>query len=119
MPEMRCATRHSYGADFLLRALSPDGYFHMTVFSYFKQGREARRVVGLLADSKTSSDYQCAIREGGGMAIAALARISQWMPGTGNPRPDYLAAAERAFAHFEVINLKFDDDGMENIVDDY
>ena len=67
-----------YGADYLMRSLSPDGYFYMTVFSYFKKDPNARRVVGLLADSKTTSDYQCAFREGGGMAIAALARISQW-----------------------------------------
>ena len=30
-------------------------------------------MVGLLANSRTTSDYQCAYREGGGMAIAALA----------------------------------------------
>ncbi len=62
-----------YGADYLLRSLAPDGYFYMTVFSYFNKDPEARRVVGLLADSKTTADYQCAYREGGGMAIAALA----------------------------------------------
>ena len=57
-----------YGADYLMRSLSPQDYFYMTVFSYFKKDPNARRVVGLLANSQTPSDYQCAYREGGGMA---------------------------------------------------
>jgi hypothetical protein len=67
-----------YGADYMMRALSKDDYFYMIVFSYFNKDPNARRVVGLLANSVTTNDYQCAFREGGGMAIAALARISRW-----------------------------------------
>jgi type 1 glutamine amidotransferase len=108
-----------YGADYLMRSLSPEGYFYMTVFSYFKKDPEARRVVGLLANSVTTSDYQCAYREGGGMAIAALARISRWHVGRDFTSQQYLAGAERAFAHLQKNNLKYDDDGKENIIDDY
>lgn len=108
-----------YGADYILRSLSPGDYFYMTVFSFFKKDPEARRVVGLLADSKTTSDYQCAYREGGGMAIAALARISQWKQNGQFSSQQYLAGAERAFAHLQVNNLKYDDDGKENVIDDY
>ncbi len=108
-----------YGADYLMRSLSPDGYFYMTVFSYFKKDPEARRIVGLLADSKTTSDYQCAFREGGGMAIAALARISRWKKDGQFSSRLYLEAAERAFAHLQANNTKYDDDGKENIIDDY
>jgi hypothetical protein len=108
-----------YGADYVMRSLSPEGYFYMTVFSYFKKDPEARRVVGLLADSKTTSDYQCAFREGGGMAIAALARISQWKKDGEFSSRQYLEGAERAFAHLQVNNIKYDDDGKENIIDDY
>ena len=108
-----------YGADYLMRSLSPDGYFYMTVFSYFKKDPEARRVVGLLANSKTTSDYQCAYREGGGMAIAALARISRWKQDGKFSSRQYLAGAERAFAHLQANNLRYDDDGEENILDDY
>ena len=61
-----------YGADYIMRSLSPEGYFYMTVFSYFDRNPKARRVVGLLADSKTTSDYQCAYREGGGMAVGSF-----------------------------------------------
>ena len=103
-----------YGADYVLRSLSEDGYFYMTIFSYFKKDPAERRVVGLLADSKTTDDYQCAFREGGGMAIAALARISSWQKDRG-----YLEGAERAFAHLQANNLKYADDHKENIIDDH
>ncbi len=108
-----------YGANYLMHSLSPNGYFYMTVFSYFKKDPEARRVVGLLANSKTTSDYQCAFREGGGMAIAALARISQWKKDGEFSSRQYLEGAERAFAHLQANNTKYDDDGKENIIDDY
>src|SRR3984957_20762747 len=67
-----------WGADYITRSLDPAGYFYMTVFSYFNTDPDARRVVGLHANSVTTDEYQCAFREGGGMAIAALARISRW-----------------------------------------
>jgi len=108
-----------YGADYLMRSLSPKDYFYMTVFSYFKKDPNARRVVGLLADSKTTADYQCAFREGGGMAIAALARISHWKKDGAFSSAQYLAGAERAFAHLQANNTKYDDDRKENIIDDY
>ncbi len=108
-----------YGADYLMRSLSPEGYFYMTVFTYFDKDPKARRVVGLLADSKTTSDYQCAFREGGGMAIAALARVSGWHRSSDFTSQQYLDAAERAFAHLQVNSTKYADDGKDNIIDDY
>lgn len=108
-----------WGADYLLRSLSPEGYFYMTVFSYFKKDPSARRIVGLLANSVTTADYQCAFREGGGMAIAALARVSRWKKQGDSTSAQYLAAARRAFAHLLLNNTKYTDDGKENILDDY
>ena len=108
-----------WGADYLLRALSPQGYFYMIVFSYFNKDPSARRVVGLLANSVTTSDYPCAFREGGGMAIAALARISRWKQHGVFTSAQYLAGAERAFAHLMVHNKEYDDDHKENVIDDY
>jgi type 1 glutamine amidotransferase len=108
-----------WGADYLMRALSKEDYFYMIVFSYFNKDPNARRVVGLHANSVTTAEYQCAFREGGGMAIAALARISQWKK-TGDFTPrQYLDAARRAYAHLAVNNKLYDDDGKENIIDDY
>jgi hypothetical protein len=108
-----------YGADYMMRALSKDDYFYMIVFSYFNKDPNARRVVGLLANSVTTNDYQCAFREGGGMAIAALARISRWKKNGAFTSEQYLDGAERAFAHLLKNNTKYDDDGKENIIDDY
>ncbi len=108
-----------YGADYMMRALSKEDYFYMIVFSYFNKDPKARRVVGLKANSVTTNEYQCAFREGGGMAIAALARISGLKKDGDFKSADYLAAAKRAFAHLLVHNTEYDDDGKENIIDDY
>jgi hypothetical protein len=53
------------------------------------------------------------------MAIAALARISRWGKNSDFTAQQYLAAAKRAYAHLVVNNTKYDDDGKENIIDDY
>jgi len=108
-----------WGADYIMRNLSPQGYFYMTIFSYFNKDPEARRVVGLHANSVTTDEYQCAFREGGGMAIAALARISRWKVNGDYTAAQYLDAARRAYAYLVVNNTKYDDDGKENIIDDY
>jgi hypothetical protein len=108
-----------WGADYMMRTLSKDDYFYMIVFSYFNKDPNARRIVGLHANSVTTNEYQCAFREGGGMAIAALARISRWQQHGDFTSQQYLDAAKRAFAHLLVNNTKYDDDGKENIIDDY
>jgi type 1 glutamine amidotransferase len=108
-----------YGADYMMRALSKDDYFYMIVFSFFEKDPHARKVVGLLANSVTTDQYQCAFREGGGMAIAALARIAQWRKAGAFSPQQYLDGAKRAFAHLLINNTRYDDDGKENIIDDY
>lgn len=108
-----------WGADYMMRSLSTEDYFYMTVFSYFKPDITARRIVGLDANSVTTDRYQCAFREGGGMGIAALARISAWKKNGVFTSAQYLDAAKRAYAHLTVNNLKYADDGKENIMDDY
>ncbi|WP_200976455.1 glycoside hydrolase family 9 protein [Echinicola sp. 20G] len=108
-----------YGADYIMRSLSPEGYFYMTVFSYFDKDPSSRRVVGLLADSKTTSDYQCAWREGAGMGIAALARASMLNTSRDYSSNEYLAGAEKAYLHALANSKTYADDGKDNIIDDY
>ncbi|MDB5121234.1 MAG: glycosyl transferase [Sphingobacteriales bacterium] len=108
-----------WGADYIMRSLSADDYFYMTLFSYFNKDPKARRVVGLLANSVTTNDYQCAFREGAGMAIASLARISTWNKNGDFTAKQYLDGAKRAFSHLLVNNTKYADDGKDNIIDDY
>jgi hypothetical protein len=113
-----------WGADYLHRLLDPDGYFYMTVFDRWASPGAERMVVGYVGiDGVYTKDYQAAFREGGGVAIAALARASRLSKTTGTQgefsSAQYLQDAERAFAHLQANNLKYDDDGVENIIDDY
>lgn len=108
-----------WGADYLRRSLSDSGYFYMTVFSYFKKDPSYREIVGLEANSVTTTDYACAIREGAGMAIAALARISTWKRNGAFTSEEYLRAAESAYQHLLAHNRRYDDDGVPNIIDNY
>ncbi|KRD12542.1 glycosyl transferase [Flavobacterium sp. Root901] len=108
-----------WGADYMMRCLSDQDYFYMIVFSYFDKNPAARRIVGLKANSVTTDEYQSAFREGAGMAIASLARISQWKKSGDFSSQQYLDGAKRAYAHLLVNNTKYDDDGKENIIDDY
>lgn len=108
-----------WGADYLMRSLSDSGYFYMTVFSYFKKEPAYREIVGLEANSVTTTDYACAFREGAGMAIAALARISRWQLKGAFTADQYLKGAERAYRHLLSFNRQYDDDGTPNIIDDY
>ncbi|MXV16458.1 glycoside hydrolase family 9 protein [Hufsiella ginkgonis] len=108
-----------WGADYMMRALSDSGYFRMIIFSYFKKDPSARRVVGLKANSITTNEYQSAFREGGGLAIAALARISMLGKDGDFTSAAYLEAAKKAFDHLLINNTRYTDDGKENIIDDY
>lgn len=114
-----------YGADFLLRMLSEDGYFYMTVFDNWGIGSfYLCEFTG--SDGDKSSNYETAYRQGGGMAIAALARASTLgIKGDSSTTPaDYLDGAKRAFEHLESKqtlggDCAYCNDGKENIIDDY
>src|SRR5258708_37718656 len=101
----------------MMRALSKEGYFYMIVFSYFNKNPDARRVVGLHANSVTTAEYQCAFREGGGMAIAALARISRWKNQRAYTTRPYLDAARRRTAHLATNTTRYAADGNTAIID--
>jgi len=108
-----------WGADYMMRCLSDQDYFYMIVFSYFDKDPAARRIVGLKANSVTTDEYQAAFREGAGMAIASLARISKWKKHGEFTSTQYLNGAKRAYEHLLINNTRYDDDGKENIIDDY
>ena len=109
-----------HGADFLMRMLDADGYFYMTVFDRWSKDVEQRDICSYTTQQGHKFDtYQAGYRQGGGSAIAALARASS-LPRNGEyKRADYLAAAERAFAHLQNHNVEYLDDRAENIIDDY
>ncbi|MGH8263284.1 MAG: glycoside hydrolase family 9 protein, partial [Steroidobacteraceae bacterium] len=113
-----------WGADFLHRLLSRDGYFYMTVFDRWAEPG-AERVLTAYSGihGEYSTSYQAAFREGAGSAIAALARAARLSRESGIggvfTADQYLADAERAFDHLQENNLRYVDDGKENIIDDY
>ncbi|HEX8955591.1 MAG TPA: glycoside hydrolase family 9 protein, partial [Burkholderiaceae bacterium] len=109
-----------HGADYLMRMLDPAGYFYMTVFDKWSKDVEQRDICSYTTQQGHKFEtYQAGYRQGGGSAIAALARAAGLPRDGGHARADYLAAAERAFTHLEQHNLAYLDDGQENIIDDY
>jgi len=109
-----------HGADFLVRMQDPAGYFYMTVFDRWTGEPAERRICSYSTQAgHCDTSWQAGFRQGGGMAAAALARAAGLnRAGAFSPR-EYLAAAERGFAHLQEHNLSYLDDRRENIIDDY
>ena len=113
-------TEAAYGADYLVRIQDPEGYFYATVFAGWTKDPEQREICAYEGqDGKRNERYQAAFREGGGMAIAALARcVSDNISGEFSQKK-YLQTAEKGYTHLKAYNLSYCDDGKENIIDDY
>ena len=114
-----------WGADYLVRMQSEDGFFYMTVFNGWSASDDGWTLCAFSGSSGTmSSDYQAAYREGGGMAIAALARASTLGKNGEKTSQQYLAAAKKGFDHLENKQTlggacEYCDNKVENIIDDY
>ena len=115
----------AYGADFLVRMLSDDGYFYMTVFDNWGSPMGKREICAFTgSDGKKTADYQAAFREGGGMAIAGLASAARLKLKGDFTSEQYLAAAEKGYKHLSEKQgngkaCAYCDDGKENIIDYY
>ena len=115
----------AFGADFLVRMLDDQGFFYMTVFDNWGSPTGKRELCAFSgSDGIKSTDYQTAFREGGGMAIAGLARVSKLGVKGDFTSEQYLAAAEKAYAHLSEKqgigkSCEYCDDHKENIIDDY
>ncbi|SDL07324.1 Glycosyl hydrolase family 9 [Nonomuraea maritima] len=108
-----------YGADFLVRFQSEEGYFYTAVFDALTKQLDERVINAPLQDCVRTTRWQAAYRQGGGMAIAALARAAvQDDHGDFTPR-EYFAAAHRGFTHLEEHNADYLYDGHESVIDDY
>ncbi len=107
-----------HGADFLVRMQAPEGFFHTTVFDRWSKDERQREICSYATQKGVkSADYQAGFRQGGGMAIAALARAAGAPRDAEFTRADYLAAAVRGFELLEARNAEFLDDGEENLID--
>jgi hypothetical protein len=109
-----------HGADFLVRMQHPDGWFHTSVFDrWSKDVRERVLCSFSTQQGHRHATMQAGFRQGGGSAIAALARCASALPRDGDfTRARYLSAAERGFVHLERHTLAYLDDGRENLIDD-
>jgi hypothetical protein len=109
-----------YGADFLMRMQDPSGYFYTTVFDVWSHD-PGRRAICSFSTQKgiLSAEYRAGFRQGGGAAIAALARMSRRGLEADHAPAAYLAAAEKGFRHLQGHSLEYLPDGRENIIDDY
>src|SRR4051812_38579149 len=108
-----------WGADFLMRFRSPEGYFYTGIFDALTKDLEERVVTAPLQNSVRTSRYQAGYRQGGGLAIAALARASTVDDDGDFTRAEHLQAAQAGFEHLEKHNLEYLFDGTESVLDDY
>jgi hypothetical protein len=109
-----------HGADFLMRLQHPSGFFYMTVFDRWSKDVAQRRLCSYTTQKgHLFSTYQAGFRQGGGLAIASLARASTLPRDGEHQRSAYLAAARKGFEHLQAHNREYLDDGKENLLDDY
>ncbi len=110
-----------FGADFLVRMQDPEGFFYMTVFDKWSKDTKQREICAYATQSGHKSDaFQAGFRQGGGMAIAALARAARITDTDSDYPPSlYLSHATRGYWHLRENNLRYLDDGQENIIDFY
>lgn len=109
-----------YGADFLVRMQEKSGYFYMILFDQWSKNLKKRMVCSYSGqDGKRSENYQAGFRQGGGMAIASLARVSKLNINGDYSQERYLQAAESGFLHLQKHNREYLNNGEENIIDDY
>jgi len=111
----------AYGADFLVRLQDPEGYFYISIFDGEWSRDPAKRFIGTSRNGAVdaAAGYHAAMREGGGITIAALARASGDGIAGEYSRETYLKSAEKGFAHLNAHNIEYLYDGKENIIDDY
>jgi hypothetical protein len=114
------ADEAAHGADFLCRMLDPAGYFYMTVFDRWSKQTEQREICSYKTQQGIKLEkVQAGYRQGGGLAIAALARAAAAGVSGAFSAADYLDRARIGFAHLQQHNREYLDDGQENILDDY
>ena len=109
-----------HGADFLCRMQDESGFFYMTLFDKWSKDPAQRELCAYATQQGLkSANWQAGFRQGGGMAIAALARAARESVSGDFDASRYAEAAKRGYLHLCEHNLAYLDDGVENIIDDY
>ncbi|EGQ8133300.1 glycoside hydrolase family 9 protein [Vibrio parahaemolyticus] len=109
-----------FGADFLVRMQNEKGFFYMTVFDKWSKDTAQREVCAYETQlGHKFDDYQAGFRQGGGVAIAALAAASRLGVHGEYDQQKYRNAAENGYWHLKEHNTQYLNDGEENIIDEY
>ncbi|MFW1370053.1 glycoside hydrolase family 9 protein [Vibrio parahaemolyticus] len=109
-----------FGADFLVRMQNEKGFFYMTVFDKWSKDTTQREICAYETQlGHKFDDYQAGFRQGGGVAIAALAAASRLGVHGEYDQQKYRNAAENGYWHLKEHNTQYLNDGEENIIDEY
>ncbi|MCS0045776.1 MULTISPECIES: glycoside hydrolase family 9 protein [Vibrio diabolicus subgroup] len=109
-----------FGADFLVRMQNEKGFFYMTVFDKWSKDTAQREICAYETQlGHKFDDYQAGFRQGGGVAIAALAAASRLSVHGEYDQQKYRNAAENGYWHLKEHNTQYLNDGAENIIDEY
>ncbi|ELB2070767.1 glycoside hydrolase family 9 protein [Vibrio parahaemolyticus] len=109
-----------FGADFLVRMQNEKGFFYMTVFDKWSKDTAQREICAYETQlGHKFDDYQAGFRQGGGVAIAALAAASRLGIHGEYDQQKYRNAAENGYWHLKEHNTQYLNDGEENIIDEY
>ncbi|MCR9313243.1 glycoside hydrolase family 9 protein [Vibrio alginolyticus] len=109
-----------FGADFLVRMQNEKGLFYMTVFDKWSKDTAQREICAYETQlGRKFDDYQAGFRQGGGVAIAALAAASRLSVHGEYDQQKYRNAAENGYWHLKEHNTQYLNDGEENIIDEY
>ncbi|AUI86882.1 chitobiase [Vibrio azureus] len=109
-----------FGADFLVRMQSAQGFFYMTVFDKWSKDTSQREICAYETQlGHKFDDYQAGFRQGGGVSIASLAAAAQLETHGEYNQQQYLSAAEKGYWHLKECNTQYLNDGEENIIDEY
>ncbi|HHF3093288.1 TPA: glycoside hydrolase family 9 protein [Vibrio diabolicus] len=109
-----------FGADFLVRMQNEKGFFYMTVFDKWSKDTAQREICTYETQlGHKFDDYQAGFRQGGGVAIAALAAASRLGIHGEYDQQKYRNAAENGYWHLKEHNTQYLNDGEENIIDEY
>jgi len=121
-----------WGADYLLRNIDKQqNYLYLAIFDNWGNNPGSREICewgqpGSGNDGARTANYQAGMREGAGMAIAALARAYRMNVNGDSTKAQYLNGAIRLYNNLKAAgngyatkNLEYCNDHTENIIDFY
>ncbi len=108
-----------HGADWLMRMQDAEGFWYVTLFDRWTRDPAQRELCSYRTQlGHKGDDYEAGWRQGGGMAVAALALASTLGDGPDHSSAQYLAAALRGFDHLREHADDYLDDRRQNLIDD-